>query len=209
MKRLSATIVGVAALVVACVAYSPLAVANPACPFDMNTQAGRDAFMQAIVASSQQVGSHQQEYRATGNPDVMANDNQIARDSSEMTLACQGIAAPPLPPLPQEQPMPPVPAPVEGPPGMDCEGMYHSINSPGEIAGAIADGSARMPGVKIPGLSQIQAAPQAVCAAVNAGVGAVAPNPYNQEQAAVGACNAVNAFINPLPVDMCGNTPAG
>jgi hypothetical protein len=113
MKKLAVTISGVAvALVATGVAYCPYAAAAPACPYDMNTEAGRDAFQQAIVGASQQVGQDQQAYGVNGNAALAANDAQIQRDSSNMVLACQGMDSPALPPLP--------PSPVQSlPPGVD------------------------------------------------------------------------------------------
>ena len=79
----------------------PAPAANPACPYDMNTQSGRDAFQQAIVASSQKVGSDERAYGPSGNPGLATNDVNNERSTSNMILACQGINAPPQPTGPQ------------------------------------------------------------------------------------------------------------
>jgi hypothetical protein len=87
------------------------APANSACPYDMNTQAGRDAFQQAVVASSRQVGQDQQAYGPNGNAGLATNDINNERSTSNMILACQGINAPPQPTGPQPDPNRLVPPP--------------------------------------------------------------------------------------------------
>jgi hypothetical protein len=224
MKKLVATVSGVAgALAATCLAFSPPAAAGPACPYDMSTQAGKAAFQQAIVASSQQVGQDQQAYGVNGNAALATNDTNIERNSSNIILACQGIASPPLPPLPV--PPPPLPAGTDpdlaairalpspksvdigGPLGIDCTGINNSYTSLGPVTdGVDVIGVMR----KMPGLGDIDAATLATCGILNLGIGAVDPNSYNQDQAGIGLCKGAESLA---PFDtahnfICG-TPAG
>src|ERR1700752_163866 len=98
MKKLAVTIsVGVFALS-ASVALCPSAVAGPACPYDMSTDAGRTAFEEAKALARWQMW-HDESGNHLGYP-----DGKITAMTTEIDFACNGIAAPPLPPQPQQQP---------------------------------------------------------------------------------------------------------
>lgn len=205
LKHRATISVGTAALVAAWIGYSPSAGANPACPYDMNTQSGKDAFQQAIVASSQQVGQNQQSYGPNGNQTAAIADINKQRNMSNIILACQGIESTPLAPieLPKE-PEPPVAANTPSS-GVDCtqlKGAYDSLGPVVDIGDAVAKLN------KMPGLSQVQGTSLALCG-IDAIPNAIGnPSLENQQRVADAGCGAVNYFTNGL-IDLCGTTPVG
>jgi hypothetical protein len=208
MKKLAITMsFGVFALS-ASVAYCPSAAAGPACPYDMSTAAGRAAFQQAIVSSSQQVGSNQRAYGPNGNPALATNDINNERSTSNMILACQGINSPPLPPV--AQPLPPQPQvnTNTAPPTVDgqCQRLSDAWNSLDPLTTA----EDRISKLKhIPGIGEVSAAQLIGCSIGDLPTTLMNPSRENQSDVFSGFCNGADALV-PFPTgDPCGNTPAG
>jgi hypothetical protein len=206
--KLAATIsISAAVVATAGVICCPKAVAGPACPYDMSTPAGKAAFQQAIVASSQQVGEHQQSYGPNGNGALAIGDINNERNMSNIILACQGINSPPLAPvtLPQ-QPQPP--AVVDTPPTAD--GQCQKLSDAWSSFDPLTKAEDRMSEMRhIPGIGEVSAAQLIGCGISDIPATLLNPSRENQGDLFSGFCNGI-VSLAPFPTgDPCGNTPAG
>jgi hypothetical protein len=214
MKKLAATISGVAAVLAATsVVYCPTAAADLACPLMSSDEAG----VTSRMAWQMDPANPYYQRHIHGDPSADVDMENFLSTCMNQPASAQNYKPPP-PVDPNANGDPDLaalhalgsPQSVDiGPnPSMDCEGMYNSETGADalNIAGQrVGDLHAR----GIPGLSQIQSAPQAVCGAVNAGINQIAPNPNAAEQASTGGCNTAQMLFN-IPVDLCGNgRPAG
>ncbi|WP_142282883.1 hypothetical protein [Mycobacterium aquaticum] len=196
-----------AAAAFACIGFVPSAAAEPACPYDMSTQAGKDALQQAIVASSQRVGEHQQQYGPNGDLELATQDINDQRNMSNVILACQGVQSTPLAPveLPQQPQLPPA---VDTAPSVDgsCQQLSDAWSNLDYIVPA-ADRFAELK--KVPGLGLVSAAQLIGCGISDIPTAIMNPSRENQSDVFSGFCNGVNNMI-PFPIgDPCGNTRAG
>lgn len=208
MKKLVALVgTGAATVAFTCGGIVPSAAAEPACPYDMSTQAGKDAFQQAIVASSQRVGEHQQQYGPDGDLELATQDINDQRNTSNIILACQGVESTPLAPveLPHE---PQAPAVVDAAPSVDgsCQQLSDAWSNLDYVLPA-ADRFAELK--KVPGLGLVSAAQLIGCGISDIPTAIMNPSRDNQSDVFSGFCNGFHNMI-PFPIgDPCGNTRAG
>jgi hypothetical protein len=213
MKKLAAAIsVGAVALGTS-VALCPPAAASPACPYDMSTAAGQKALVDATVAASSQVRSDEQAL-AKGDAALAAKDTQIERDSSNMVLACQGIAAPPqAQPQSVQQPVQQPdqgPFPLGDPQQASNNGACQNLNNFYSSLAPVHVGDSSFSALTIiPGVGLGEGIAQLGCAAGDIPNTLINPSNDNQSDMFSGACNGLVA-ISKYPVgEPCGNTPAG
>lgn len=207
-KRVATTVFGAGTLVSAFIGFAPSAVADGACPYDMSTPAGKAAFQQAIVASSQQVGQSQQSYGPNGNQTAAVGDINNERNMSNIILACQNIQSTPLAPVElPTQPEPPALQPDDGRSPVDCTKLRGAYDSLGPVLDA-GDAAEKINHLKIPGLSQVTGTSLGLCM-IDAIPAAIAnPDQENQQRVADGFCGSVNEFTNGI-INVCGDTPVG
>lgn len=191
--RMATTCCIATAIVSGVVAYSPPAVAEPACP-DPNNQAEVDAASEPF---------HQR---------YNNGDGQAAIDLANFLSAC-ARGEPYVPgdrivdPVARPDLSPPVQPPEANQPssGVDCTQLRDAYDSLGPVVD-VGEAVGRIN--KLPGLSQVQAASLALCG-IDAIPNAIAnPTDANQQRVADAGCGTLNYLTNGL-VNLCGDTSVG
>jgi hypothetical protein len=238
MKKLIATVSGVAgALAATCFAFSPPAVADT-CPYDMSTPAGHQAVVDAMVAASNQVRSDEASMGPLGNQALADKDQKIEADNSRMMLACSGKesaasdqalngsdqavardqAAAKQQAADQAAMNAPRPAVDFGDPKQAnnngaCANLANMYAGPddGSPAQQTLNGAANA----FPGVGQGEGLTQIGCAVGDIPNDVMNPSGANMGDTAGGVCNAITGLTTipftkiPILGDPCGNTPAG
>jgi hypothetical protein len=212
MKKLVAAVGGAAAAVaVSCVAYSPAAAADTAdCPTMSQDFFGTQFTLQAH-ANAGWTGAQTNAWRSKcgylyGLWETAESKQLQARQAEELPTAAP---APQLDPQPLQ--------PVRGAPligdsvqqpssPVDCTKLRAAYNSLGPVT-STADAVNKLNQLKIPGISQVEAASLALCS-IDAIPAAIAdPNQGNQQRVFDGGCGAVDEATSGI-INPCGDTSA-
>ncbi|WP_131816167.1 hypothetical protein [Mycolicibacterium porcinum] len=232
MKRLIATVSSIAAaLGLGVVVSSPVQAEPYGCPFDMTTDAGKQALDQSSAnftaqirainnaANDRPVDQREAFSKSPEGIAMMAQANQLVKDRDDQrklcfdSLALQAPAPIDFNPGPLEQPigqgvpqiddtnMP------ESSSNVDCTKLRAAYDTLGPVTDN-ADAAAKLNHLKIPGLSLITGTSLALC-----GLDAVPhaidnPSPDNQQRVFDGACGAIDNISNGI-INPCGDTPVG
>lgn len=229
LKKLAVVAGGIAAAIGFSLSGTVPAKAEPyvPCPFDMTTEAGRQALKQSFDNYSAQVRAINN--KANNRPveereafskspqgiEMMARANQLIAERTQQSATCWDtltLRAPapvddfnpaPLDPLPDR----PMIVDSYAPPtsNVDCTKLRAAYDALGPVTDA-TDAAAKLNHMKIPGLSLITGISLAQCGLDAIPAAIDNPSLDNQQRVFDGACGAVDNVTNGI-INPCGDTP--